>query len=48
MNVLLQESQSKNKFLFGVRGGGRGRWRQMNRRTGPNEFAPSTFLKLGA
>ena len=34
-------------MLGGVsRGGGRGRW--MDRRTGPNQFAPSTSSKLGA
>ena len=30
----------------GLVGGGGGRW--MDRRTGPNQFAPSTSLKLGA
>ena len=29
-------------------GGGRGRCRWMDRRTGPNQFAPSTSSKLGA
>ena len=46
--------KKKQSFFFwggGVGGGGeggRGRGRSMDRRTGPNQFAPSTFSKLGA
>ena len=51
MNFFHKESKSKKKNLGGgggegVRGdGGRGRW--MDRRTSPNQFAPSTSSKLG-
>ena len=52
-----KESKSKKNFFFGGEGGGvgdgdgelgegRGRW--MDRRTGPNQFTPSTSSKLGA
>ena len=58
MIFFYKESKSKkgkkNTFSYffffgggrGAGGGGRGRW--MNRRTGPNQFAPSTSSKLGA
>ena len=44
------ESKAKKKIYFfwggGGGGGGRGRW--TDRRTDPNQFAPSTSSKLGA
>ena len=57
MNFFHTESKSKIFFFLGgggvggvggwrVWGEGRGRW--MDRRTGPNQFAPSTSSKLGA
>ena len=46
------ESKKKNAFFWGggwdEGAGGRGRGRWMDRRTGPNQFAPSTSSKLGA
>ena len=50
-------NQKKKNFFFvvvffwggggrrGVRGSGRGRW--MDRQTGPNQFAPFNFFKVG-
>ena len=35
-----------SEFFFGGGWGGWGRW--TDRQTGPNQFAPSTSLKLGA
>ena len=50
MNFFHKESKSKKKMFFFFGGGGGegagGRW--MDRRTGPNQFAPSAFSKLGA
>ena len=41
--------KQKNMFFWGGgAGGGRGWGRLTDRRTGPNQFAPSTSLKLGA
>ena len=40
-----QNPNLKKKFWVGVGGGGGGRW--MDRRTGPNQLAPSTSSKLG-
>ena len=39
--------ESKLKKMGWVWGGGRGRGRWTDRRTGPNQFAPSTSSKLG-
>ena len=50
MNFFHKEPKSKKKnlfFFFGGGGGGvGGRW--MDRRTGPNHIASSTFSNLGA
>ena len=56
MNLFDKESISKKNvcfFFWGGGGGGGGGWgrvggRCMDRRTGPNQFAPSTSSKLGA
>ena len=46
MNFTFTESKCRKKiFLGGVEGRDGGRW--MDRRTGPNQFAPSTSSKLG-
>ena len=45
-----KQSKSKKKSFWGGAGAGwgGGRGRLMDRRTGPNHFAPSTSSKLGA
>ena len=56
MNFFHKESKSKNKIGGGGggwgrgegEGGGWGRGRWMDRRTGPNQFAPSTSSKFEA
>ena len=53
MNIFYKNSKSKEYFLsfffFFFFGGGGGRGDQwMNRRTGSNQYAPSTSSKLGA
>ena len=45
MNFFYTESKSKKDFFFFFLGGGD---RCMDRRTGPNQFAPSTSSELGA
>ena len=40
------QNLKKKSGRRGMGGGGRGRW--MDRRTGPNQSAPSTSSKLGA
>ena len=42
------QSKKKNIFFLGGGGGGGGRGRWTDRRTDPNQFAPSTSSKLGA
>ena len=46
MIFLYKESKSKKKFFFFWGGGGGGGY--IDRHTGPNQFAHSTYLKLGA
>ena len=40
--------KKKGRLGVGRGDGGGGKGRCMDRRTGPNQFAPSTSLKLGA
>ena len=48
MNFFYYESKLKKIFFFFFGGGGGGRGdRWMDRRTSPNQFAPSTVSKLG-
>ena len=50
IDFIHKNSKTKKKKNLGGGGGwglaGGGRW--VDRRTGPNQFAPSTFSKLGA